>query len=294
MKSRFEILVALCLVMGGGLAYGGWGTFVGGGAQQEASKQGQAGQQSGKPGAGPTAAENQAYLAIQNELDPERKLQMIDDFEKKYPNSRGLPFVYLLAASTYQQKGDVNRVIEYGEKSLKLNGDNTGALLLMAATLPEPQALQNNSALDKEKKLAEAEDYANRAIKLIDQLPRQPNEADEQFQKRKGMAVSWAHSSLGMVHLQRATMGLTGMDVDELAKAEKEYQAAVSSTDSPNPGDYFRLGEAFKGHGKTDEAVAAFSKAGELDQGGRIKALADKSIEELKKKKAVEKPPAKP
>ncbi len=293
-KRGFGILVGLCLVMGGRLAYGGWGASFGEGSQQEPSKQGQAGQQSGRSGTGPTAAENQAYQAIQNELDPDRKLQMINDFEKKYPNSRGLPFVYLLAASTYQQKGDVNRVIEYGEKSLKLNGDNTGALLLMAATLPEPQALQGQSPVDKEKKLSEAEDYASRAIKLIDQLPRQPNEADEQFQKRKGMAASWAHSSLGMVHLQRATMGLTGMDVDELAKAEKEYQAAVSSTDSPNPGDYFRLGEAFKGHGKTDEAVEAFSKAGELDQGGRIKALADKAIEELKKKKSVEKPPAKP
>jgi tetratricopeptide (TPR) repeat protein len=280
--------------MGGTLAYGGGCASFADGAQQEPSKRGQAGQQSGKSGTGPTAAENQAYQAIQNELDPDRKLQMIDDFEKKYPKSAGLPFVFLLAASTYQQKGDINRVIEYGEKSLKLNGDNTGALLLMAATLPEPQALQGQSALNKEKKLSEAEDYANRAIKLIDQLPRQANETDEIYQKRKGMAASWAHSSLGMVHLERATMGLTGMDVDELAKAEKEYQAAVSSTDSPNPGDYFRLGEAFKGHGKTDEAVEAFSKASEFDQGGRIKALADKAIEELKKKKAEQKPPAKP
>lgn len=240
-----------------------------------------------------SAEESQAFQAIQNELDPDRKVQMAADFEKKYPNSRGLAYVYLMAAGSYQQKGDVPRVLEYGEKSLKLDGDNLGALLLMSSTLPEPQALRGND-LDKEKKLTEAEDYANRAIKLVEQLPKQPNETDEQLQKRRGGASSWAHSSLGMVHLQRSAMTLSGLDPDELGKSEKEYQTAISLSDTPNPGDYFRLGEAFKGHGKAEEAIAAFTKASELDPSGGVKALADKAIEELKKNKAGEKPPAKP
>lgn len=263
------------------------------GAQQqppEANKQqgGQAGS-----GAQPAPGEGQAYQAIQSELDPDRKIQMITDFEKKYPNSTGLSFVYLMAADTYRQKGDVNKVVEYGEKSLKLKADNPVALILVASLLPEPQSLKGND-LDKEKKLAEAEDYANRAIKLVEQIPKQPNMTDEQYQKSKKSLTSWAHSSLGMVHLQRSGMGLTGPDTEELTKAEQEYQAAISLIDNPNPGDYFRLGEAFKGHGKTDEAIEAFSKASELDQSGGIKSLADQAIEQLKKKKAAEKPAEKP
>ncbi len=296
MKSCFGILVALCLMMGGRLAYGGWGPSFGEGAQQEPSKQGQSGPQSGQAASSAqvTPAESQALQAIQNELDPDRAIQLVNDFEKKFPNSTGMSFAYLKAADAYKQKNDLQRVIEYGERSLKLRGDNLIALILVASMLPEPQSLKEGNDLDKEKKLAEAEDYANRAVKLIDQLPRQPNMTDEQFQKSKAALASWVHSSLGMVHLQRSGMALTGLDADELSKAEKEYQAAVSSTDSPNPGDYFRLGEAFRRDGKTDEAVEAFSKAGELDQGGGIKALAGKAIEELKKKKAEEKPPAKP
>jgi hypothetical protein len=54
------------------------------------------------------------------------------------------------------------------------------------------------------------------------------------------------------------------------------------------------MAEAFRSDGKTDEAIEAFSKASQLDQGGGIKALADKAIEELKNKKTPEKPPAKP
>ena len=279
-----------------GLLAGGWTVVHAGLAapqgQNKPLSQQKGGQQGGQAGSQPTPEEQQAFTAIQNELDPDRKVQMIADFEKKYPNSSGLAYVYVMAAGSYQQKGDVPKVLEYGEKSLKLNGDNLGALLLMSSTLPEPQALQGND-LAKEKKLTEAEDYANRAIKLVEQLPKQPNETDEQLQKRRAGASSWAHSSLGMVHLQRSTTGLAGPDTDELAKAQKEYQTAISMTDSPNPGDYFRLGEALQSSGKLDEAIDAFTKAGEADPSGMIKASADKQIEVLKSKKAGAKPPEK-
>jgi tetratricopeptide (TPR) repeat protein len=264
---------------------------------QPGQQSGQAGQQGGQGSSAPqiTPAEGEAFKAIQNELDADRKIQMINDFEKKYPNSAALPYVYLVAADTYRQKGDAQHVIEYGEKSLKLKGDNAVALIMVASLLPEPQSLRGSDA-DKEKKLAEAEDYATRAIKLVDQaqIPRQPNMTDDQFKKSKAQLASWAHSSLGMVHLQRASMGLTGMDPGELTSAEKEYEAAVSITDTPTPADYFRLAEAYRSHGKVDEAIQAFSKASELDESGAIKSLADKAAEELKSKKAAAKPPAKP
>jgi tetratricopeptide (TPR) repeat protein len=287
MKTVSSTVVALSL------AIGGWTlAYSGSSATQDQGKQGQAGQRGGQGAAQAPQAESQAFQAIQNELDPDQKLKMIDDFEKKYPSSTGLSYVLLMAADTYRQKGDARKVVEYGEKSLKIKGDNPVALILVASLLPEPQSMQG-SDLDKEKKLTEAEDYALRAIKLVEQLPKQANMTDEQFQKNKADLTSWAHSSLGMVHLQRSGMALTGLDADELTKAEKEYQTAISLSANPNPGDYFRLGEALKGHGKTDEALEAFTKADELDQGGGIKALADRAIEELKKQKAGAKPPDK-
>jgi tetratricopeptide (TPR) repeat protein len=149
-----------------------------GAAQQ--GKQGQGGQQGGQGAA--SQAETQAFQEIQSELDSDKQIQLVNDFEKKYPDSKGLPFAYLVAAEAYRQKGDVERVVEYGEKSIKLKDDNPVALLLVASVLPEPQSLRGNG-LDKEKKLSEAEEYANRAIKLIDQIPKLANLTDEQFQK---------------------------------------------------------------------------------------------------------------
>ncbi len=296
MKRPFCISMALILSMGWVmLAYAGSQATSGQGTQAEQNKQGQAGQQGGlaAPSAQTTPEERQAMQAIQNELDPDRAIQMVNDFEKKFPASMGLPFTYLKAAIIYRQKGDVQRVIEYGEKSLKLNGDNPGTLLLMASVLPEPQSLRGND-LDKEKKLSEAEEYAGHAMKVVAQLTKQPNETDEQLQKRKAALTSWAHSSLGMVHLQRSSMALTGVDSDELAKAQQEYKTAVSLIDNPDPGDYFRLGEAYERNGKTDEAIGAFSKAAELDPSGRIKPLVDQAIERLKKGKPESKPETKP
>ncbi len=265
------------------------------GQQSGQAGQGKPGQQGGQAAAGPQATPEEAksLQAIQNELDAERTIQMANDFEKKFPNSNYLTYVYTFAASACQQKGDINKVVEYGQKSLKLKPDNLMSLIIMASMLPQPQLLRGSED-DKEKKLSEAEKDANQALQLIAQLPKQANETDEQFQKRKAVLGSELHSSLGMVHLQRSSMGLQGPDKDELSKSEQEYKTALSTTERPNPQDYYRLGEAYLIDGKTDEAIDAFSKASQLSQGSVLKTYADQRVEELKKKQSAAQPPAKP
>ena len=94
-----------------------------------------------------------------------------------------------------------------------------------------------------------------------------------------------------MIHLQRSTMGLAGPDKDELAKAEEEYQQAVTLGERPNPADYYRLGEARASLGKVDEAIQAFTKAGELGGDSVIKTFSDQRIAELSKRKAAQPAP---
>lgn len=244
-------------------------------------------------GAPITPQEGRDIQAIQNELDPDRQIQMVGDFEKKFPNSSLLTYVYFFAANAYQQKGQIEQVVEYGEKSLKLKADNLLSLIIMADMLPQPQNLRGNQ-VDKANKLSQAETYANEALQLIEQLPKQPNEADEQFQKRKASLSAEPHSALGMVHLERSSMALEAPDPTELAKASEEYKKAVSLAERPNPQDYYRMGEAYALLKDADQAIEAFSKASELGQGTVLKTYADQRIEDLKKKKAQAKPAAKP
>jgi len=240
-----------------------------------------------RAGGGPsiTPEESTDFESIRNELDPDRAIQMATDFEAKYPNSPLLSWVYTFAANAFQQKGEIERVVEYGEKSLKLKPDNLLSLLIMAAMLPQPQ-LMHGGDLDREKKLKEAEAYANQALEIIEALPQQPTETEEQFNQRKASLKMEPHSALGMVHLQRAGMGLVGPDQEELAKAAEEYEKAVADAPRPSPQDYYRLGEAYALQNKLDEAIQAFTRAGDLGQGTVIKTYADQKVEELTKKKA--------
>jgi tetratricopeptide (TPR) repeat protein len=242
-------------------------------------------------GAGPGGVQDipkeqaQGYDVIKSELDPDKAIALVEDFAKKYPNSPLLTYVYSFGANAYQEKGDVEKVIELTDKSLKLKSDNIMSLVLSIGMLPQPQYLNKHEA-DREKILQEAQSEADRALQLISQIPKQANETDADHQKRLSDAASQVHGSLGMVHLELASGSLSGPDKAELAKAEQEYQTAVTTTARPDPRDYFRMGEAYAMDGKLDDAIQAFTKASELGQGTMIKAYADQRIEEMKKRKA--------
>ena len=234
----------------------------------------------------------QAYDALKTELDPEKAIAMVDDFAKKYPDSALLSYVYSFGANAYQEKGDVEKVVDLTDKSLKLNPDNLMSLILSIGMMPQPQYLNNHKA-EQEKILQQAESEANHALELVSKLPKQPNESDADYQKRLAEIGSQVHGPLGMIHLELASGGLAGPDKAELAKAEQEFNSAVTTTSHPDPRDYYRLGETYRMDGKWDEAIQAFTKAGDLGQGTLIKTYADQQIGEIKKQKAAQGSPGK-
>jgi len=249
-------------------------------------------------GPGPTGTQSipkeqgQAYEAIKTELDPDKAISMVDDFSKKYPDSPLLSYVYSFGANAYQQKGDVEKVVDLTDKSLKLNPDNLMSLILSIQMMPQPQYLNNHKS-EQERLLQQAETEANHALELISKLPKQSTESDADYQRRVAEISSEAHGPLGMIHLELANGGLGGPDKGELAKAEQEFSTAVTTTGHPDPRDYYRLGETYRMDGKWDEAIQAFTKAGELGQGTLIKTYADQQIGEIKKQKAAQGAPGK-
>jgi len=226
-----------------------------------------------------------AYDAIKTELDPDKAIALCEDFAKKYPDSPALTYIYSFEANAYQQKGDTDKVVDYCDKSLKLNGDNLMSLVLSIGVTPQPQYLNNHKA-EQERILEETETRANHALELIAKLPKQANESDADYQKRLAEIAGQVHGPLGMVHLELANQGLSGPDKTELGKAEQEFNTAVTSTAHPDPRDYYRLGETYRMDGKVDDAIQAFTRAGELGQGTLIKTYSDQQIADLKKQKA--------
>ena len=70
-----------------------------------------------------TLAEYNAYQAAQGQTDPNAKIQALDDFTTKFPNSSLMPLVYQLYYSTYIQLKNYPKVIEYADKYLAVPDD---------------------------------------------------------------------------------------------------------------------------------------------------------------------------
>ena len=231
----------------------------------------------------PSAAENQAFRSLQNELVPEKTIQLVEEFVKTYSKSTYLSYVYMFAANALEQKRELSQALNYLDKSLEANPDNTLSLVMKATLLSQPAMLKGGDDF-KMKRLADAEETANKALKLVNDLPKNAHETDESLAKRKAKLASGAHSALGLKHLQRATMDLQGADKAELATAEQEYRTAVTSVDDPTPQDYYRLGETLAIENKLPQALAAFGKSSELGAGSVLKSYADQQIDDIKKK----------
>ena len=219
-----------------------------------------------------SAGEAMALQEIQNEGAPDRRLRMVDAFEKKFPNSPLLSYVYTEAAKAQQQNGAFDEAIQYCRKSLKLDPDNTFSLIVMALVLPQPKL--KGSANEVAGRLSEAAADANRALTLLEKLLKRPEETDEQFQARKGSLTAEAHFALGMEEMQQ----------DQFDKAVAEYQAAISSTSKPTFQYYYRLAEAYASEGHVSEAIASLRKASELGRGTPMQKYADDFISELQQK----------
>ena len=225
------------------------------------------------------------FSAILVETDPSKVIALVAEFAKRYANSPLLSHVYSFGANAYQQKGDVEKVVDYTGKSLKLNPDNLTSLILRVEMLPLPQYLRSHAA-DRDKTLREAENDANRALELISRIPRQSAETDAGYQKRLAGFASEIHGPLGTVHLELASRAPGGLDRVELAKAEREFSTAVTTSSHPDPRDYYRMGEAYALDGKWDDAIQAFKKAGRLGQGTLIRTYANEQIAQIEKRKA--------
>ena len=219
--------------------------------------------------------------AVKNELDPDRKIARAEAYVAKYPNSQAATYAYSYEAEGYQTKGDLARAVEVAEKSIVLKKDNLMSLLIAAYLIPQPQYLKLHQA-GQEQELSRAEAYCYDAFKAIAGLQQSPSEQAADFARRIADYTAGVHGDLGMIHLDRSQMSPSGVDRNELAKAEDDYKQAISLSSHPDASIYYRLGEAYKFSGRNDDALAAFTKADELGQ-GVIKQFAEQQIERLRR-----------
>jgi hypothetical protein len=132
--------------------------------------------------------EDKAYSAINAENNADAKLNLLLQYEKDFPQSKVLSDIYIMQMDVYRQKNDTAKVIEVGEKAIRLDGENVTALMTVA----------RNLALER-RNLDRAVQYAQKAVDTIAKLKTQsppPGTSDEQWKQYIAGTDSAAQSIL--------------------------------------------------------------------------------------------------
>ena len=121
--------------------------------------------------------EDKAFKKIDAENNTDAKVALLLDFEKQFPQSKGLRDAYLQLVQIYQQKNDQPKIIEYGEKAIKVDPNNVVALL----TVTRAYSMDGRAA-----SLDRAIQYAQKAVDEIAKMksgPPQQGYTDEQWKQ---------------------------------------------------------------------------------------------------------------
>jgi tetratricopeptide (TPR) repeat protein len=217
----------------------------------------------GQEAAGPqpkSQEELDAIMAVQNSQDPDGRIQAADDLLKKFADTEFKAWALQMQMLSYQQKNDFDNMLVYGERALEADPENAIVMIQLAYAIP---SRTREFDLDKDEKLAKAEDLAKRAMAIVPVMPKHnPQIPDEEWLLVKKDFMSQAHESLGMVSLLRK----------DYPGAEGSLRKALEMAVEQQPQSFYQLANALKEQGKYDEALTtvdqAIAKGGVPTSGG--------------------------
>ena len=193
--------------------------------------------------------EGEALMAIHDATDADMRIGAIHDLLTKFKNTEFKEYANFMMMMSYQQKDDFEMMMLYGEKTLEINPDNIDTLISLGYAIP---ARTGEFDLDKEEKLARAEDFAKRALLAIPTLenPNPDVTADEWLIAKKDY-MSQAHDALGLVALLRK----------DLESAEKSLRQSLQVASSQGSTTFYHLARTLKLQNKNDEAMEMVDKS---------------------------------
>ena len=202
-----------------------------------------------------------AFIAVQNAASVQDRAAAGAAFLASYPDSEAGGLAAYMTMLSYQQLNDFDNMLLYGDMVLEHNpapGVMAGTLISLAGAIP---TRTREFDLDKEEKLAKAEDYAKRAMALIPTLAKMdPNMTDDEWLVTRKEFMSQCHEALGSVSFKR----------EDFAAAEGSFRKALEMSEQPVPFTLYNLAQALSKQGKKEEAAQVANQCTELGgfQGG--------------------------
>ena len=187
----------------------------------------------------------QALLTAQ---DPDTRVKAADALLVKYADTEFKSIALMLAAMSYQQKGDVEKMIVYAERTIEVDPDNFQCLGMLASAIAQRT---REFDLDREEKLGQVEKYAHKVMDLM-KVVQKPNAQvpDDQWEAAKKDFTAQAHEALGVGWIVRK----------KYDPAIAELKLALESGSSPDPSTQVRLAAVYNIVRKYDDALALLDK----------------------------------
>jgi tetratricopeptide (TPR) repeat protein len=226
--------------------------------------------------------EEKAYKAFADANTPQQadaRIKLGEGFVAKYPKSKYAEQVYARLMQDYLDKQQFDKMYDAGGKALALNPDDVTVLVVEGWVIPHNF---NPDDPDAEKRLNQAETFEKHALDVISKLTKPANLTDEQFAKAKDLALSQAHSGLGLIYFRR----------QDFANSVTELQAGEKIAATPDATDYYVMGIELQALKRFSEAADAYQKCAQIPGG-----LADRckpKMDEAKKQAALQPAPPKP
>lgn len=212
-----------------------------------------------------------AFMMVQSAPSSQERAQAGTAFLREFPKSEAVGLASYMVMLSYQEMNDFDNMLLYGEMVLDKNppaGIKAGTLISLANAIP---TRTREFDLDKEEKLAKAEDFARQAMGLIPTIPKMdPNLTDDQWLETKMDFMSQCHEAIGSVMLKR----------EDYPAAEAAIRKSLEMAPSPAAFSFYQLATALSKQGKNDEAAkfadrctagGGFPAAGEQDLCAQIK-----------------------
>ena len=189
--------------------------------------------------------EIEAFIAVQNAATVQDRASAAAAFLASYPDSEAAGLAAYMAMLSYQQLNDFENMLLYGDMVLTNNpapGVEAGTLISLAGAIP---TRTREFDLDKEEKLAKAEDYAKKAMGLIPTLAKMdPNMTDDEWLATRKEFMSQCHEALGSVAMKR----------EDFTAAEGSFRQSLEMSANPVPFTVYNLAVALSKQGKNEEA----------------------------------------
>lgn len=198
-----------------------------------------------------TLPEYNAYQAAAGQTDPQAKIQALDDFVTKFPNSSLMPLVYQQYYTAYNQTKNYPKLIEYVDKFVavpddkyllipgmskeRLMGDRVQALYFRAVAFNQAFNDKDPNAQDE---LTKARQSALDGLKLLGQIPKPANMTDDQFaQQKKPFEILFNYTA--------GSAAYRAKDYKDAIDSYNAYIAASGATDQTVAATYFQIGVGY-------------------------------------------------